>query len=357
MIQGIDRWRGVVSCACIAILLVTVGYPWTAFAAGASAWPVESTRILVRFEERYETDMVFTHRGIDVAARAGEPVYAPLSGEISFVGQVPAGEGQTRLAVSLRLADGRTLTFLPLDSLRVGEGDRVAAGDDLATVASGGDPSHPEVHLHVGLREGSAYRDPLSVLTPPAGAVQAQAVEAVAVVLAPPEPAAPPLSTALAPAPAVPYVDAVSAGSTAPAALRGASPLVPGPAAIPGGIEDYVPEPVSMRETHALPEPILAERMARLEGGVGAASTGSAITDIDAGAERVMHGGLFSRAREGMGVPVAFASRIMPFAIAFIAAPVAVSLTRADRRSVTGGDSQDEGVRPRGQTVAAATGR
>ena len=357
MIQGIDRWRDIALRMCIVALLVAVGHPRVALAATHPAWPVESTRILVRFEERYEADRTLTHRGVDIAARAGEPVRSPLPGEVSFVGPVPAGEGRTRLAVSLRLADGRTLTFLPLDSLRVGEGDRVLPGDTLATVSPGGDLSHPEVHLHVGLRDGGTYRDPLSVLTPPGSVIQAPAAEAVAPASVPAQPVAPSASpVALAPVSAVPQVVAVPAE----APVSAAPPVVPAAGSIPSAVAIAESPPVPAHEAHVFSGSALAERMGRLEGGAGASAAGSLVAEVDAGAEDGVPTGFFSGVRGRMGVEDSFApglATIAPLAIALVAAPVVVSLTRTGRRSSGPGVSQDEGVRPRGQTVAAATGR
>lgn len=358
MTWGIDRMRRAAVFASIVVLLVAVGYPRVTIAASASGWPVKSSRILVRFEERYEAERTFTHRGVDIAARAGESVSAPLAGEISFVGSVPAAEGRTRLAISIRLEDGRILTLLPLESILVEDGDRVVAGDALASVAAGGDLSHVETHLHVGLREGSRYRDPLSLLTPPVAAPTSPVAEAIATASVPELPVAPLVATSIgsAPSPVASPVEAtpssapVPSGDPAPTARPDALDPTPAPVTGPAPAVALVP----VTGAGALSEAALADRMARLEGGAVASIAAVTIAEVDDGV------GFFSGVRGRMGERASFSlgiEAVAPAVIALIAAPVAVSLTRAGRRTPGPEESQDEGVRPRGQTVAAATGR
>jgi hypothetical protein len=110
-----------------------------------------------------------THRGADLSAEAGARVIAPLSGTVTFAGRVPAVGGGTVRAVTLSTAQG-AITLLPLEGVSVARGSAVAEGDPVGTVASAGDGSSSETHLHVGVKRGGLYIDPLSVLTLPVAA-------------------------------------------------------------------------------------------------------------------------------------------------------------------------------------------
>jgi hypothetical protein len=95
------------------------------------------------------------HRGADFAARPGEPVRSACAGRVVFAG--PAGSnGPT---VSVRCGAWR-VAYLPLRTLAVHRGARVARGAPLGTAAAPG----RHAGLHVGVRrEGSrwGYVDPL----------------------------------------------------------------------------------------------------------------------------------------------------------------------------------------------------
>jgi len=108
-----------------------------------------------------------THRGLDLAGEVGAEVVAPLAGEVTFVGRVPATGGGTVAAVTILTAQG-PVTLLPLDRILVARGAAVGEGDPVATLAAGGDGSSPGSHLHVGMRTGSLYLDPTMLLTAPA---------------------------------------------------------------------------------------------------------------------------------------------------------------------------------------------
>ena len=98
------------------------------------------------------------HRGIDLVARAGQQVRAPVEGRVAFAGDV-AG----RPVVTLTIASGRRLTFEPVRTERA-EGARISAGALLGHLApTGPDSGHcggPHPCLHVGLRTVDGYRDP-----------------------------------------------------------------------------------------------------------------------------------------------------------------------------------------------------
>ena len=94
------------------------------------------------------------HRGIDLAAPPGAPVRAPAAGRVRFAGPV-AGMAW----VSIEAAPGVTVTVGPLAAVRVRAGQAVPALAPLGRLA----PGHAGA-LHLGLRIGGAYADPLPYL-------------------------------------------------------------------------------------------------------------------------------------------------------------------------------------------------
>lgn len=91
-----------------------------------------------------------SHQGIDLAARAGEPVAAALLGKVEFVGEI-AGYGNV---VVLSHADRQLSTIYGhLGAIRVREGDAVSRGQTIAGVA-------PEGYVHYEIREAKQPVDP-----------------------------------------------------------------------------------------------------------------------------------------------------------------------------------------------------
>lgn len=146
------------AAAFVLVLLALLVCPGTAVAAPADPvgrWPLGgSPRVLRPFvppAHRYGAG----HRGVDLAARPGEPVLAALDGRVAFAGQV-AGRG----VVSVDSAGLRT-TYEPV-SAQVTAGQPVRTGEPLGVLGTGGHCTGR--CLHWGLREGSRYRDPLLLL-------------------------------------------------------------------------------------------------------------------------------------------------------------------------------------------------
>ena len=98
------------------------------------------------------------HRGLDLAADVGEPVTAPASGVVTYVGFVV-----DRPVVSIRHDQGLVSSFEPVDSTAV-VGDIVARGQAIGTVAK--TPLHCAQRqcVHWGVRLDGAYVDPLDYL-------------------------------------------------------------------------------------------------------------------------------------------------------------------------------------------------
>ncbi len=128
-----------------------------------AGWPVDDPDVVSGFRPP-AADWQRGHRGIDLAARTGDPVRAMASGIIGFAGAV-AGKG----VVTIVLAGGARLTYEPvLASVRTGA--MVRDGEAIGSVAAaGGHCGGARGCVHVGLRAPSAagqaeYLDPLSLL-------------------------------------------------------------------------------------------------------------------------------------------------------------------------------------------------
>lgn len=146
-----------VACLALSALAAPAG------AAGLFEWPVPGP-VILGYGERYASGAgVSVHTGCDVAAPAGAEVRAPCEAAVSFVGEVPAGAGAKRLAITLTLDDGRRITVSPLASVAVEAGSRVCPGSALGTLAGSGDISSPASHLHVSLRDSAGYADPATL--------------------------------------------------------------------------------------------------------------------------------------------------------------------------------------------------
>ncbi|KGJ73362.1 hypothetical protein GY21_11710 [Cryobacterium roopkundense] len=96
------------------------------------------------------------HRGIDLLAEAGTPVFAPDDGVISFVGHVV-----DRPVISISPGDGLIASLEPVEALVI-LGEHVAKGQQIGVVATGGHCA--EVCLHIGVRTHGFYVSPLTYL-------------------------------------------------------------------------------------------------------------------------------------------------------------------------------------------------
>lgn len=175
---------------CALLLLSATAAPHAE--AEAATWPVSSSQpaAAVGFHETYSAgntnDRTYVHSGVDASASAGSQIVSPIAGEVCFTGSVPSGDsslngggpGQTMLGVSVKMPDGRTITLMPFAHIGVKKGDHVAEGEVLGTLAATGDRSMRAAHLHMGLKRGRVYYDPMSLFGMPSQ--QAQSVPATA---------------------------------------------------------------------------------------------------------------------------------------------------------------------------------
>ncbi|HYN30436.1 MAG TPA: M23 family metallopeptidase [Dermatophilaceae bacterium] len=102
------------------------------------------------------------HRGVDLAASAGQPVLAVAAGVVTHAGSV-AGRG----TVTVAHPSGLRSTYEPLRP-EVARGTPVAAGSVLGVLepqgAASGHCGRGTPCLHLGALHGTAYLDPLALL-------------------------------------------------------------------------------------------------------------------------------------------------------------------------------------------------
>ena len=179
--------RRVLLVAVLAALLVApVARAWT--------WPVGGPVLQPFSFDPAHPYAAGEHRGVDIAADAGEAVLAPAAGTVTFSGTVP-GSGR---ALTITTGDGLAVTLTHLGSIVVAAGAAVAEGQPVGTVGPSGDPEVVGPYLHLGRprrRGGAGLRRPTLV---PAGARKRSCRPVAA-----PAPAPVPAPVAAPPAPSV----------------------------------------------------------------------------------------------------------------------------------------------------------
>ncbi|MDR1851236.1 MAG: M23 family metallopeptidase [Propionibacteriaceae bacterium] len=95
------------------------------------------------------------HRGVDFQSKEGASVKAVASGEITFAGQVGG-----KYVVTVTHGELRT-TYEPVKP-SVKKGDTVLIGQEIGKLQSGG---HCEGCLHLGLKKGDEYLDPMQLFS------------------------------------------------------------------------------------------------------------------------------------------------------------------------------------------------
>ncbi|WP_110181716.1 M23 family metallopeptidase [Nocardioides solisilvae] len=152
-----------VSVPAVVLAVVLAVAPVAAPAAAPAAEPSPGTwplaprpRVVAGFAppvQRWQAG----HRGVDLAGRPGQAVRAALAGRVSFAGRV-AGKP------SVVVDHGATrTTYEPVVAL-VSVGTEVSAGDRLGLLTLPFSHCHPAACLHWGLRRGTTYLDPLSLV-------------------------------------------------------------------------------------------------------------------------------------------------------------------------------------------------
>ncbi len=134
-----------------ALIAALLALPLAAPAPPIELAPVTPLRVLEPFRAP-ANGYAAGHRGVDLVAAPGQPVRAPLTGHVTFVGTVA---GRPVLVIS----DGaRTVSLEPVLA-QVHSRQPALAGQLVGRVGVGG---HCSLHcVHVGLRVAGAYIDPL----------------------------------------------------------------------------------------------------------------------------------------------------------------------------------------------------
>ena len=101
------------------------------------------------------------HRGVDLVAPAGTPVYAANSGVVAFAGQV----GGTLHVVVSHIGELRT-SYSFLSAIAVRRGESVERGSVVGNTGGASDEHGPDA-LHFGLRVGERYVDPMKLFAAP----------------------------------------------------------------------------------------------------------------------------------------------------------------------------------------------
>lgn len=99
------------------------------------------------------------HKGVDIAARVGEPILAPASGRVVFSGNRANGYGNM---VEIDHGHGYVTRFAHASRLMVRTGQTVRRGDTIAQVGATGLVSGP--HLHYEVEVNGREVDPLNFI-------------------------------------------------------------------------------------------------------------------------------------------------------------------------------------------------
>ena len=151
------RTGNIILCTLVAALALAPG-------ASAWAWPVDGP-VLRPFVAEGDPYSGGQHRGIDIGAPTGADVLSAATGVASFVGRLP----HQGLCLTVRTADGYSVTLVHLGSIGVTTGTPVSEGDVVGTIGPSGDVEGTEPYVYLGIRltaDPNGYLDPLGLLPP-----------------------------------------------------------------------------------------------------------------------------------------------------------------------------------------------
>ena len=124
--------------------------------ASAWIWPVRGGEVMSGFgSQRGQA----AHRGLDIRALAGQPVFATWTGTVVFAGADMLDYGN---AVILDHGNGLTTLYGHNEELLVRAGERVTRGQTIARAGRSGNAS--TVHVHFEVRRYAEALDPLRFL-------------------------------------------------------------------------------------------------------------------------------------------------------------------------------------------------
>ena len=123
--------------------------------SGSMRWPLDAYIVSSEFGARWGK----IHKGMDMAADVGEPVFAIADGEVIYAGDGLRGYGNV---VILR-HDKRTSSLYAHNSeLKVKQGDLVKQGTLIALLGNTGHSTGP--HVHFEIRDGDLAVNPRTLL-------------------------------------------------------------------------------------------------------------------------------------------------------------------------------------------------
>jgi murein DD-endopeptidase MepM/ murein hydrolase activator NlpD len=123
--------------------------------AGSMRWPLDAYIVSSEYGERWGK----VHKGMDMAAHVGEPVYAIADGEVIYAGDGLRGYGNV---VILRHDRKTSSLYAHNSELKVKQGDQVTKGTLVALLGNTGHSTGP--HVHFEIRDGDTAVNPRNVL-------------------------------------------------------------------------------------------------------------------------------------------------------------------------------------------------
>lgn len=122
---------------------------------GAYRWPLGAGIVSSEFGRRWHK----AHEGLDIAADAGEPVYASAAGKVLYADSRMRGYGNV---VIIRHDSQMTTLYAHNQTLKVRLGETVEQGQVIALLGSTGHSTGP--HVHFEMRRSNVSLDPRGLL-------------------------------------------------------------------------------------------------------------------------------------------------------------------------------------------------
>ena len=119
------------------------------------AWPIRGATLTSKFGRRGNRP----HKGIDLAAKMGTPIYATADGVVIYSGSRQRGYGNL---VILKHSDGYVSVYAHNRRNLVDEGQKVRQGFQIAELGNSGRSTGP--HLHFEIRHRGKPLDPLRLI-------------------------------------------------------------------------------------------------------------------------------------------------------------------------------------------------
>ena len=147
------------------IALLAIGIPMMqsrtpALPGGAFVYPIVSARLSSKFGKRVHPiyKAVKHHNGVDLAAPQAAPIRAIATGTVVFS---DPHKGYGNLVV-ISHGNGLTSHYGHCHTIKASVGERIEAGEIIATVGKTGNVTGP--HLHLEIRQDGKPKDPKSFL-------------------------------------------------------------------------------------------------------------------------------------------------------------------------------------------------